>query len=43
MGSRFQTPMIEMEAFLDGVRRGVNIGEKIRGMLKSKGSDTPIT
>jgi hypothetical protein len=29
--------MIEMEAFLDGVQRGVNIGEKIREMLKSKG------
>jgi hypothetical protein len=38
-----ETPMIEMEAFLDGMQRGINIGEKIREMLKSKGYDTPIT
>lgn len=38
-----ETPMIEIEAFLDGMQRGINIGEKIREMLKSKGYDTPIT
>ena len=38
-----ETPLIEMEAFLDGVRRGVNFGEKIRQMLKARGYDTPIT
>jgi hypothetical protein len=38
-----ETPMIEMEAFLDGMRRGINIGEKIREMLKSRGYSTPIT
>lgn len=38
-----ETPMIEMEAFLDGMHRGINIGEKLREMLKSKGYSTPIT
>jgi hypothetical protein len=38
-----ETPMIEIEVFLDGVRRGTNLGEKIREMLKAKGYDTPIT
>ena len=38
-----ETPMIEVEVFLDGMQRGVNIGEKIREMLKSRGYSTPIT
>jgi len=38
-----EMPMIEMEAFVDGVRRGMNFGEKIRQMLKARGYDTPIT
>ena len=38
-----ETPMIEMEAFLDGVQRGMNLGEKIREMLKARGYNTPIT
>jgi hypothetical protein len=38
-----EMPLIEVEAFLDGMQRGVNIGEKIREMLKSRGYNTPIT
>jgi hypothetical protein len=38
-----ETPTIEIEAFIDGMQRGTNIGEKIREMLKSKGYNTPIT
>ena len=38
-----ETPMIELEVFLDGMQRGINIGEKLREMLKSKGYSTPIT
>jgi hypothetical protein len=38
-----ETPTIEIEAFIDGMQRGINIGEKIREMLKSKGYNTPIT
>lgn len=37
------SPMMEMEVFLEGVERGMNIGEKIRELLKARGYDTPIT
>lgn len=38
-----EMPMIEMEAFIDGMQRGMNIAEKIRQLLKARGYDTPIT
>lgn len=38
-----EMPMIEVEVFIDGMQRGMNIGEKIRQMLKARGYDTPIT
>lgn len=38
-----ETPMIELEVFVNGMQRGINIGEKIRELLKSRGYDTPIT
>lgn len=38
-----ETPMIEVEVFVDGMRRGMNLGEKIREILKAKGYNTPIT
>lgn len=38
-----ETPMIEVEVFIDGMQRGMNIGEKIREMLKARGYDAPIT
>jgi hypothetical protein len=38
-----ETPLIETELFVEGVRRGINIGEKIRQLLKARGYDAPIT
>lgn len=38
-----EMPLMETEIFIDGIRRGMNIGEKIRQLLKARGYDTPIT
>lgn len=36
-------PLMEMEAMLQGVKRGMDIGERIRELLKSKGYNAPAT
>jgi hypothetical protein len=37
------TKMMEAEAILGGMERGINLGEKIRQLLKARGYETPVT
>jgi hypothetical protein len=38
-----EMPLIEMEAFVMGVERGQEMGERLRGILKAKGYSVPST